>query len=374
MSEKRSLTPISGADRGFMSLAIDLAEKAKGSTFPNPCVGAVVVRNGTVVGKGATSVYGGPHAEIIAMEQAGVRSNGATLYVTLEPCCHSGRTGPCTDAIIRAGIRCVYASVVDPNPVVNGKGIRQLRNNGVRVITGLLDREAMNVNEDFFFWITRKKPWVSVKLALTLDGRIADSSGESKWITSPEARKYAHGIRARHAAIAVGAETLRKDNPKLTVRYGNNGKPVRFVFTSRETLPAGSYFESSAGMTARRQRSVCVVSGGPRSKQTLAGGMELWHTGTRNKTESLHTFLSMAGEEDICSILIEGGGKLASSFLESGLANRLYLFYGSKIIGGGVPGIEFVKELSLRDAIGLRSMDVRVFDRDILVTGIPVWR
>jgi diaminohydroxyphosphoribosylaminopyrimidine deaminase/5-amino-6-(5-phosphoribosylamino)uracil reductase len=222
----------SDTDELFMRRALALARKAKGGTFPNPAVGAVVVGvGGDIVGEGATGVCGGPHAEKRALKKAGGKALGATMYVTLEPCSHFGRTPPCADDIIKAGIRRVVAAVKDPNPLVCGKGIRKLKAHGIDVSTGLSAREATQINEDFFWAVTQKRPWVSLKLAMTLDGRIADCAGGSKWITSDAARREVQEIRRHHSAVAVGKNTLLCDDPKLTARCG--GKtcyPARVIF------------------------------------------------------------------------------------------------------------------------------------------------
>jgi diaminohydroxyphosphoribosylaminopyrimidine deaminase/5-amino-6-(5-phosphoribosylamino)uracil reductase len=351
-----------------MSLAINLAQEVKGTTFPNPAVGAVVVKNGDIAGKGATSYCGGPHAEINALEAARGKARGATMYVTLEPCCHFGKTSPCTAAIVGAGIRRVYAACKDPNPLVNGRGISLLKKSGIQVITGLMEAEAERINEDFFFWINKKSPWVSVKLAMTLDGRIADASGASQWITSKEARNYGHYLRARHAAIGVGRATLEKDDPKLTVRHGKGPNPVRFVFSSKAAVPSGSYFVASAKKVSRSILVVC--DGASSSQEKLANGMEIWRTGTTDRNESLHSFLQMAGNEGLSSVLIEGGGALASSFIENRLVNRLYLFYGNKILGGGLPGLAFSRSLALDKSITLNRLETMSLGKDFMVTGL----
>jgi diaminohydroxyphosphoribosylaminopyrimidine deaminase/5-amino-6-(5-phosphoribosylamino)uracil reductase len=359
-------------DMHFMSLALRLADVVKGTTFPNPAVGAVIVKNGAIVGKGATSFCGGPHAEKNALDAAKGKARGATLYVTLEPCCHFGKTAPCTGAIIDAGIKRVFVSVKDPNPLVHGKGIRALQRHGIEVVTGLMADDAMRINEDFFFWITKHRPWVSVKLAMTLDGRIADTEGASKWITSVEARNFGHRLRARHAAIGIGRATLEKDNPKLTVRHGKGPNPVRFVFSSKASAPSGSYFVAIAKTASR---SILVVRGGTScSREKLANGVEIWRTGARDKTESLHSFLAMAGSEGLSSVLIEGGSALASSFIENRLANRLYLIYGNRILGGGLPALAFSRGLALDKSIKLDSPEAVRLGCDVMVTGLVTRR
>jgi diaminohydroxyphosphoribosylaminopyrimidine deaminase/5-amino-6-(5-phosphoribosylamino)uracil reductase len=374
MQEKRSLISCNENDELFMSAALDLARDAKGRTSPNPSVGAVIVKNGKIIGAASTSEYGGPHAEINALKKAEGRASGATMYVTLEPCCHFGRTGPCTDAIIRSGIKRVFVAKEDPNPLVKGKGIRLLRRNGVHVAVGLHERRAARINEDFFFWITHKRPWISVKLAMTLDGRIADAQGDSKWITSSGSRKFDHGLRARHAGIAVGRATLEKDDPRLTVRYSKGNNPVRFVFSSKERVPAGSFFVRYAQRAGNFGRSVLVVRGGTRSKKKRADGVEVWHTGESDGNRNLHAFCAMAYEENLASILVEGGSALTSGFIENRLANRLYLFFGNKIFGAGTSGVVFAEGLTVRHCVSLDDLEIMQFGPDALITGVPRWR
>ena len=358
-------------DKFFMSIALSLAEKAKGTTFPNPAVGAVIVKDGAIVGKGATGSGGVPHAEKTAIARAGRRAFNATMYVTLEPCDHFGKSPPCTGAIIAAGIKTVIVSISDPNPLVNGRGIRALKKNGVRVSCGLMRENASVLNEDFFWAITRKTPWITLKLALTLDGRIADARGNSRWITTLSSRSFVHGLRRRHAAIAVGGATLKKDDPKLTVRHVNGPDPVRIVFSSNPRLPAASYFVRNA----HRARSIVVVAAGAdQLKKKCANGLETWYTGSREAEKSLLSFLRMAYAEGITSIFVEGGQKLATTFLENRLVNRLYLFYGNEILGAGREAFSFNKGLSLENAIVLKQLKKKVFGPDFMVTGIPEWK
>jgi diaminohydroxyphosphoribosylaminopyrimidine deaminase / 5-amino-6-(5-phosphoribosylamino)uracil reductase len=356
-------------DLFFMEVALKLAREAKGTTFPNPAVGAVVVADRKIVGKGATSIYGGPHAEIIALAQAGKLSKNAILYVTLEPCNHFGKTPPCTEAIVASGIKAVYFSVFDPNPIVSGRGARFLKKNGITVFSGLLATDAKAINEDFFWSITKQRPWITLKLALTLDGKIADENGRSQWITSSASRTFVHDLRRRHAAIAVGAGTLRKDDPRLSVRYVKGSQPVRIVFSSNPHLPAKSYFIKSAGAI----RSIAVIPGGKRPHRQKSGnGLEVWRTGWKTKEKSIGSFLSMAYNEGLTSILVEGGGGLASSFLEYGYVNRVYFFYGNKLLGSGVEGFSFRKGLPLSHAIELRERKVEILGDDVMITGIPL--
>jgi diaminohydroxyphosphoribosylaminopyrimidine deaminase/5-amino-6-(5-phosphoribosylamino)uracil reductase len=364
----RIKTDWSSVEIDFMKHALRCAWGVKGKTSPNPAVGAVVVARGRVVGFGATGRTGGPHAERIALAMAGKKAHGATLYVTLEPCCHFGKTPPCTSAIIAAGIKRVVATVNDPNPLVRGKGLVQLRRAGIRVDTGLLKDEAIAVNEDFFWAITHKRAWITLKLALTLDGRIADQSGKSKWITGKEARVFTHELRRRHAAVAVGRGTLEHDDPRLTVRHVKGFRPARIVFTSSlGHLPRGGYFASHAG----EARTIIVISNAGKRKIIVSEGIEYWYTGRKETGASLRAFTEMAYANDITSVLVEGGQLLASGFLENRLVNRLYLAFGNKIIGSGKEGILFEQGLGVNRCISLRAMKVFMIGDTVVVTGIP---
>jgi diaminohydroxyphosphoribosylaminopyrimidine deaminase/5-amino-6-(5-phosphoribosylamino)uracil reductase len=356
-------------DRDFMAQAIRLAWAVKGRTFPNPAVGAVVAAGGKTVGTGATDVCGGPHAEKEALNRAGKRAAGATLYVTLEPCCHYGRTPPCTDAIIAAGIKFVVAAAADPNPLVSGKGFARLRRAGITVETGLLREEAGAVNEDFFHAVTKKRAWITLKLACTLDGRIADEQGNSRWITGSGAREFGHELRRTHAAVAIGRGTLERDDPKLTVRHVKGFSPTRIIFTSHAKISPKTYFCRHA----REARSIVVVSGKGRRKivRDSRTGLEYWYTGEKEPCAHLSAFSQMAFENDITSVLVEGGQKLASSFLESGLVNRVYLFYGNKILGRGKESLLFAKGLPLSKCISLKNRKILFVGDTFGITGIP---
>jgi len=351
-----------------MQRALVLAQKAKGATFPNPAVGAVVVGpDGAVAGEGATDVYGGPHAEKRALRKAGAAARGAALYVTLEPCAHTGKTPPCTDEIIKAGVAKVITAARDPNPLVSGRGLHALRAAGIDVQIGLLDKEAELVNEDFFWAITKNRPWVALKLAMTLDGRIADGRGEAKWITSPAARHEVQEIRRRHGAVAVGRNTLISDDPKLTARCGKTYYPARIVFSSRTDIPKETYFRTHAG----EARSIIVVRGEAPHPATPPDSwpVEYWYTGSSDNVKSIGTFLDMAITEGINSILVEGGQQVASAFLEGGFVNKLYLFYGNKIFGGGMGGLAFAEGLPVDGCISMKNVTHQSFGDDFLVTG-----
>jgi len=358
------------SDIYYMQQALDLAERAKGKTFPNPAVGAIVVSSGRIAGRGATDRCGGDHAEKCALSQAGSLARGGVMYTTLEPCCHFGRTPPCTSAIVDAGIARVFVAVKDPNPLVNGKGIQQLRARKIDVSVGLLKEKAAELYEDFFWSITRRLPWISLKLALTLDGKIADTHGDSQWITNEKARTVVHDLRRRHAAVAVGSTTLKKDNPRLTVRLVKGVSPVRMVFASNKNIGGNLLFRKEA----KALRSIIVISGGKKQKRMVEkDGVELWYTGADKNPEHLMSFMDMAFQSGLTSILIEGGRKLASSFLENRFVNRLYIFYGNKIVGKGLDCLDFSKGMSIQKSIHLREIKTNYFEDNFMVTGIPVW-
>ncbi len=359
---------IAEPDNTFMHSALHLAKKVKGTTFPNPAVGAVVVLRNEIVGKGATEECGGAHAEKVALKKAGIRAKGATMYVTLEPCSHFGRTSPCTQAIADAGIKKGFISVKDSNPLVNGKGIRFLRRRNISVSVGLLREEAIELNEDFFWAITHRKPWITLKLALTLDGKIADTFGNSKWITNKKSRAFVHDIRRCHAAVAVGKGTLLKDDPQLTVRHVQGKSPARIVFSSEESVALKSHFR----MQAKKYRSIIVCGGGTKGEKRIApDGVEIWYAGYKKSSRILETFLQMAFDDGLTSILVEGGQKLASSFLECKLVNRLYIFYGNNLIGGGLDGFSFSKGLAIERGLYLSKVKTACFGDTIMITGIP---
>lgn len=364
------MTHFSDQDIHYMTRALLLADSVKGKTFPNPAVGAVIVKNGSIVGAGATDRYGGPHAEKNAIQSADRNIKNSSLYVTLEPCHHFGKTPPCTHSIVKSGIKRVFVATKDPNPIVSGRGIRYLRSKGISVYTGLLKREADYLNEDYFWSITRKTPWISIKLAMTLDGKIADKNRRSLWITNRESRTYVHDLRRRHAAVAVGGKTALIDNPKLSVRHVKGVSPVRFVFTSAASLPK----TSNLSRTAKQIRTIIVSPNGRAgAKKTLFDGMERWFIGKNKSPQNLHVFMKMAYNEGLTSILIEGGQQLASSFIEHKLTNRLYFFFGNSLLGGGIDAISFVRSNTLKSRIRLKNLTIRRFNDNMLVSGIPVW-
>lgn len=338
------------ADAGFLRLALRLAQRAYGFTSPNPMVGAVLVKRGRLIGQGWHHRAGTPHAEIEALRDAARRGHSpkdATLYVTLEPCCTHGRTPPCTNAIIAAGIRRVVAAATDPNPAHAGRGFGVLRRAGVEIAHGLLAAEATRLNEAFNHWIVDRTPFVTIKAAMTLDGKIATASGESKWITGERSRVLAMRLRLGADAVLVGVNTVRADDPSLTVRnqkaevrrqkLEGGGqkvlKPVRrLVLDSRARTPLTAKLVSDefAGLT-----TVFVGREAPaRRVAALAKRVSVIAAPTRDGLLDLRWILRRLGRENVTSLLVEGGGEVNASFLEQGPAHRVAFFYAPKILGG----------------------------------------
>ncbi|MBN2352790.1 MAG: bifunctional diaminohydroxyphosphoribosylaminopyrimidine deaminase/5-amino-6-(5-phosphoribosylamino)uracil reductase RibD [Spirochaetales bacterium] len=322
-------------DEFHMRRCLSLAERGLGFTSPNPAVGAVVVKDGRMAGKGFHRRAGAEHAEIVALRQAGDRAEGATLYVSLEPCSHFGKTPPCADEIVRRKVARVVVAMRDPNPLVDGKGIERLRNAGVTVETGLLETRARRLNEVFVVNMLSRRPFTALKAAASLDGRIATASGESRWITGEEARAHAHRLRGRYDAVMVGINTVLKDDPLLTPRVPpyEGKKTMRVVVDSRARIPVDCALVKSA----RETPLVVAVTGQalPGKVKTLGaqGAAVLLVNEDRGRVD-LDDLLAKLYTLSVCSVLVEGGGELLASFVERDLYDKLYLFQAPKLIGG----------------------------------------
>ncbi len=353
-----------------MRRALELAKLGIGAVNPNPLVGAVIVKDGRIIGEGYHRAYGGPHAEINAFNSAKEDVTGDHMYVTLEPCSHYGKTPPCAKAIIEKGIKKVTISMVDPNPIVAGNGIQILKDNGIEVEVGLLGEEAKKLNEVFIHYITTKKPFCIMKTASTLDGKIATVTGDSKWITNEKSREYVHYIRHRLSAIMVGVDTVIKDNPSLTTRLkdikGRN--PVRIIVDSTARIPLNSKVFKEEGRTI-------IATTEKAAKESLSKiqelGGEIIITPIKEGRVDLNFLMKRLGEEKIDSVLLEGGGTLNYSALKAGIVDKVMNFIAPKIIGGALAktsvagdGIEFMK-----DAINLKDISITRFDEDILIEG-----
>ncbi len=314
------------SDQEHMHAATALARRGLGSTWPNPSVGCVLVRDGRVVGRGVTAVGGRPHAETVALAMAGETARGATAYVTLEPCSHHGVTPPCADALIAAGVVRVVVACGDPDPRVDGRGLARLRDAGIAVQTGVLASEAAEGLAGFFSRVRRGRPLVTLKLATTLDGRIATATGESRWITGPAARRWTHALRARHDAILVGIGTVLADDPDLTCRIEGYARrqPVRIVLDSRLRTPA----------TAR-----VLGPSAPTWLVHAAGSKAALPANLIEAGSDLAATLQALGAAGLTSILVEGGAAVAGSFLRAGLVDRIAWFHAPAIMGEGFPAI-----------------------------------
>ncbi|PKK82890.1 MAG: riboflavin biosynthesis protein RibD [candidate division Zixibacteria bacterium HGW-Zixibacteria-1] len=351
----------------FMALALELARQGGGKTSPNPMVGAVIVKNGRIVGRGYHKKAGTPHAEIHALNEAGSKARGGILYVTLEPCCHYGRTKPCADEIIRSGISEVFYSMLDPNPLVSGKGAARFKKAGIKVTSGILRHEAELLNEVYVKYIKTGIPFVILKTAQTLDGRITASGGDSKWITGTKARKMGHQLRAWCDAVAVGGGTARIDNPELTVRLVKGKNPYRIILTHSAKLP------KSLKLFGNNNDAKTILATTDRNGNRIkAKNLIVWSIRGKDGKLSLTDFLEKAGQFGITSILIEGGATLATAFLKAGLVDKHYIFMAPKIIGRGIEAVGDLNIKKIGDGIGYNNMSVRTdLTPDILVIGYP---
>jgi len=346
--------------------AIRLARKGAGRTSPNPMVGAVVYSPDGVISTGYHRKAGEPHAERIALDRAGERARGATLAVNLEPCCHHGRTGPCTEAIIAAGIREVVYSIEDPFPEVCGRGARFLKAHGIRVIDGICRDAAMRLNEVYLHYMATGRPFLVLKTAQSLDGRVATRSGDSQWISSPEALAFGHRLRARYDAVAVGGQTVRVDNPRLTVRRVRGRDPIRIVLTSTADIsPASNIFDRRNGARTVVATTRAVIS---RKANSFA---ETWPVRRAADGLDLRHFLERAGSNGVTSILVEGGERLATSFLKRKLVDKLYVFVAPMIIGDGIDAVGDLGIRRLSQAIRFGDSGYRKLGTNILIWGYP---
>lgn len=359
-------------DAYYMRMALDLAREGWGYTSPNPMVGAVVVRNGEVVGKGFHRAAGGPHAEVHALDDAGESAKEATLYVTLEPCNHQGRTPPCALKVIQAGIGRVVTAMEDPNPDVRGGGIALLRNRGIEVDVGVLEDEARKLNEVFLKYVVAKLPFVIVKCAATLDGRIATRTGDSRWVSGEKSREYVHQLRHGVDGILVGSGTVHADDPSLTTRLkGKKGlDPTRIILDTRLSIP-----ESAKVLNLESDAETILVTGNTVSREKKDAyrkrGVLVLESPLKDGRINLPLLMARLGYIGITSLLIEGGSRVITSALQSRIVDKICFFYAPKILGGddGVPicrgpGPEF-----MRQCIPIREIDVRRFGEDVMIQG-----
>ena len=357
----------------YMHRALELARKGAGRTSPNPMVGAVVVKNGRVVGEGFHKKAGSPHAEILALKKAGKKAKGADLYVNLEPCCHHGKTPPCTEAIIAAGIRKVIVGMRDPNKLVSGKGFRQLQQSGIEVVTGILKKECGWLNEIFIKFIRTGRPFVILKTAISLDGKIATSSGESQWITGEKARQRVHEIRDRVDTIVAGAGTILKDDPLLTTRLKKKSAvkhPVRVILDNEFTVPLTAKVFNNAD-SERVLYATADHLPASRKNALTQKGIEILYLKEKKGGVDLKQLMRALGERELTSVLIEGGGEVNASALDAGLVDKVMVFVAPILIGGrDAPGpIGGDGMLRLADALKIKNMTLSPVGDDWLLEG-----
>lgn len=353
-----------------MKLALELAEKGKGKVNSNPMVGAVIVKNEKIIGQGYHKCYGEAHAEINAFNSVVKDISGSTMYVTLEPCSHYGKTGPCVNKIIENKISKVVVGSLDPNPIVSGTGVKKLREAGVEVIVGVLEEECKKLNEVFMKYIVCKKPFITLKSAMSLDGKIATAKGESKWITGEKARREVHKLRNEVLGIMVGVNTIIKDNPELTCRLKNGKNPIRIVVDSTLRIPISSNVVTDVNK-ARTIVATTNVSDKNKILELENLGVEVLIIKSKDKRVDLNELVAKLGELNIDSILLEGGSTLSFSAINSGIVDKLQIYISPKIIGGelsktpvGGSGIEL-----LSDAFKVEDLTSKFVGEDILLEG-----
>ena len=357
----------------YMKQALSLAKLALGQVSPNPAVGAVVIKDGDVVGQGYTQPPGSSHAEVMALNQAGDKARGGTMYVTLEPCCHQGRTPPCTKAIIGTGISEVHLAMIDPNPLVGGRGEEELEREGIKTYVGEHAEEAREINEAYIKYITTAMPFVTAKFAVSLDGKIATKSGDSEWISGSEARKYVHYLRYTTDAIMAGANTVISDDPRLTCRYAGTGgeakkQPLRVIVDGRgRTSSIAQVFNESG----KALLALDMMVDFEKKKAFTQVGVELLELPSEEGLLDLEILLRTLGERGITSVLVEGGGILLGSLFDRGLVDKVIAFIAPIVIGGkdaktavAGKGID-----NIIDAIKLERVSAEKFGEDLMVSG-----
>jgi diaminohydroxyphosphoribosylaminopyrimidine deaminase / 5-amino-6-(5-phosphoribosylamino)uracil reductase len=353
-------------DSDYMNLALNLARGTLGQTSPNPVVGAVLVKNHQIIGMGAHLKAGEPHAEVHAIQMAGEKAPGATLYVTLEPCSHHGRTPPCADLIIRTGIKKVFVATLDPNPQVAGTGIQKIKKAGIEVEVGLLEQQARNINKVFFFNIRTGLPFVTLKSAVSLDGKTATVTGKSKWITGEEARVDVHLLRHQHDAILVGVNTVIKDNPTLTTRLASGGKnPIRIILDTHLRTPRDS------NVLTDHEAPTWIITGSEVNPKTVEEykrfGIDV--IPMSSPTIIIKELLQAIGEKGITSLFVEGGSEVHGSFLKERAFQQVITYIAPKLIGGklaptsfgglGIENIDEVMSLNIKE-VEMVGADIRI--------------
>ena len=359
------------SDNIFMQKTLELAAKGKGRTSPNPMVGAVVVKGGKIISGGYHRKAGTSHAEVIALKKAGAAARGATLYVNLEPCCHTEkRTPPCTKAIIKSGMKKVVVAMIDPNPDVSGMGLKELQAAGIRTETGIMQGEAQRLNEAFIKYITEKEPFVILKIAQSLDGKIATARGESKWITGSEARDHVHKLRNEVDALLVGIGTVKKDNPSLDCRIRGGKNPYRIIVdTSLQISPGAKVLKYNDNRTII---AVTKKAGTQKVDSLTRSGNKVLVVKDKAGKVDLKSLMKELGKLEITSVMIEGGSSISASALSAGIVDKVMFFIAPKIIGGidAIPSVGGKSPALLKNALKLKDMQTTFFGEDILIEGL----
>lgn len=353
------------SDTFFLKEALKLAKKGMGWTNPNPMVGALIVKGGKIVASGYHKKFGSPHAEIEALKKAREQAKGAILYLNLEPCCHFGKTPPCTDAIIQAGISRVVCSTLDPNPKVSGKGIKQLKKAGLDVLVGGLKDKAKRLNEAFFTFHQKRRPFVALKFAASLDGKIATKTGDSKWITNEKARLFARKLRSKYQAVLVGINTIIKDNPHLGPRIRDKKDPLRIILDPNLRIPLECQ--------VLRDDNILIATTPVASEEKieLLKQKRISILIFKNKKILLKDLLNYLKDQEIISLLVEGGGETLGRFIDEKLFDKVYAFYSPIIIGGekGISAISGNGVRYIKDAIHLNDFTLKKFNDNVLIIG-----
>lgn len=357
-------------DEKYMMLALELAEKGRGKVEPNPMVGAVLVKNNEIIGTGYHQIFGGAHAEVHAIHEGGANCKGATLYVSMEPCAHYGKTAPCVDAIVKAGIGKVIAAIIDPNPITSGKGIRKLKEAGIEIKLGVMEFQAMKLNASFFKLMQQGLPYVIVKWAMSLDGKIATHTGDSKWITCEESRVYAHKVRGQVDGILVGINTVLRDDPLLTCRLEGGRNPKRIIIDSNASLP----LHSRLLKTIHESEIVVAVSRNAlpeRIKKLRQLGCEVIQTNTMSGRVDLQELFRQLGEMKMTNILVEGGSRVITAVLEDCLADKVIVFIAPIIIGGqGANSPVLGKGIdAIAESVKVNEITIKRFSDDVVIEG-----
>ncbi len=358
-------------DEFYLARCLQLALKGRGYVSPNPMVGCVIVKDNKIIGEGYHARYGEEHAEANAIKNATESVEDATLYVNLEPCVHYGKTPPCVDLIIESKIKRVVIGTIDPNPLVNGKGIEKLRQAGIEVKVGVLENESKKLNEAFFKYITQKIPFVALKIAQTIDAKIADIEGNSKWITSEQSLHYVHQLRNEYDAVLIGSRTAKLDNPNLTVRLVEGRNPFRVILDSALGLP----LELKVFSDEFTDKTIVFTSASSfknkkeKIEKLNSLGIKVIPVKSRRRKLDLKEVLEKLAESGIASVLVEGGGKIFTEFIKQKLVDKVYIFIAPKILGRGIPSISNIGIKSIDDILTLKEISIQTFGDDVLITG-----